>query len=297
MKFKALLFFISFQFILSSCGGSRNGGNNQEREENQGGGILIYDNELSSKEVNALDKDFEIFNDRILDGSNIRRFSDVFSGNNSSDVYNYLDERLNYILSATTKLEDRVTRTSNSIFEATTLASNQGTALWFEAIIRSPENLEIEINNKKILINSSRIGIVQLGEAFPTLGTIWQLNTLVHEARHSDCSGGIYASDIERLKNDQLPLNHACGHIHDICPLGHDLEGEYACDSHAWGAYAIESIYAAGIAFSCGNCSETEKSVSEQILIDSASRLLYDIEDLLDGLLGKPDMTSSAIIR
>lgn len=289
---RLMLFLVLTVTGLISCGDGGGGSSSPSNEDAPGG--VAYDAELSETEKEAMDESLITISSLILDGSQIRRFSEVFGGNTSANVMNFLGDRINWILSSSTDIEDRVTINS---LNAETLATNQGTALWFTGKVIEPRTLQIEINDQNLPIPSTRVGIIQLGGVFTRISTIQQMTTLIHEARHSDCTGGILASDIERMKNGLLPDNHVCGHIHEICPPGHELEGEFACDSHPWGAYAVNTLYAYALAYECSSCTESQSITAEIITFDSISRLLYDVDDLLDGRYGNPDMSSSTDVR
>lgn len=301
MKFKNIPILLILSLLsLYSCGGDSGGGNGNAQEEQAPGSndIGTYDSEVTTTERDEFNQDVSRLGTLPIEGSRIKKFSQVFNGTQSPAVKEFVDTRINYVLSSTTDIESRISVSGPlSLFNAETVATNIGMALWYQAKVLEPANLEFEINNTSLPVDSGRVGIIQIGNIFPRLSTIEQISTIVHEARHSDCTGGILRSDIERLRNGQVPENKKCGHVHVICPPGHPLEGEFACDSHPWGAYAVGFLYAGTIALACDGCSEAEKTVAEAVSIDSSTRLLYDVNDLLDGRLGEPDMTNSTTER
>ncbi len=140
------------------------------------------------------------------------------------------------------------------------------------------------------------MGVMKFGATFGNLHPVEQVRILIHEARHSDCTGGVLASDLERFENRQPMKRHECGHSHALCPSG-PLEGEFACDEHPWGAYVVDAIYSGAVSLTCTNCSETDKTVAEAMSLDSISRLTYDFSDLMNGRFGAPDMSSSTQVR
>lgn len=283
---------------LSSCGGDSDNNSGIQEEQASDNGIGAYDSEVSSTEREEFNQDVQRLENLPIDGSQIKKFPQVFGGTQSSNVKQFVDDRINYVLSVNTDIESRISVSGPlALFNAETVATNIGMALWYQAKVLEPADLGFEINNNLLPVDSGRIGIIQLGNVFPRLSTIEQISTIVHEARHSDCTGGILRSDIERLSDGEVPENKKCGHVHVICPPGHPLEGVYACDSHPWGAYAVGFLYAGTVALACKNCSETERTVAEAVSIDSSTRLLYDVNDLLDGRLGEPDMSNSTVER
>jgi len=292
-KYFYLLGFIS----LYSCGDSNGGNGVQEETVPVDNGLLTYDQEVSSGKRLQFNQDIETQKSLQIDGSKIRRFNDIFGGPKSSDVISFMDTRINYVIDSETDINNRILVRELNAVQPETVATNIGMGLWQLSLALESQKIDFEINDSPVPINSGRTGIIQLGSIFDRLSTSERFGTLVHEARHSDCTGGMLQSDIERIRNNQQPLNYKCGHRHEICPGGHPYEGSFACDAHPWGAYVVQSIFAASIALTCANCSESQKTVAEAISIDSASRLLYDLNELLEGRLGPPDMSDSSRVE
>lgn len=285
-------------FSLWGCGGRR--GSTEQKQETIDVVILTYDKDLTSSEQSALDESTRRLWTIVVDGNRVRRFNDVFGGSSSKNVANFFDSRVNYALSSETDLRGRiVTDLVSSIQgeEPETLALNPSSVLWYLAKVNEPEKIKFHVNDKLLDISSSRIGIMQFGESFSKLDPILQVTTLIHEARHSDCTGGALRSDLERFKNNERLLNHKCGHTHVQCPVGHPYEGAFACDEHPWGAYIVGALYAGAVALTCVNCLEQEKTLADSISLDSLQRLLYNLDQLLDGKLGPADMSSSNTVR
>jgi hypothetical protein len=292
-----LLMVFTMATLLSACGGSSGGGNNSAQREddipsNGSKANLIYDSELSPAEKTALDKSTSALASLPLDGSIIKRFSDVFGGDQSANVVSYFERRVNYALSGSTDINTR-TVVINHLQESDLVASNIGTALWLESVVEGSDTTDIIINGQPIRVTSSRVGIMQFGDVFPQGHTVQQVNTLVHEARHSDCTGGVTSRDLESLRTGVIPENMHCGHFHVTCPAGHPYAGEFACDASPWGAYAVGAIHSIAVAQACSTCSETVKTIAEQEALDSLSRLLFNPEDMVNGKLGSPNMSSS----
>lgn len=311
-KFSLILALLFTTLTLVSCSGDSGGGSSPapQEEGSTGGttggttnGSLTYDSELPAKERHALDTSTETMSALVIDGRQIRSFSQIFGGNKSSNVAQYFDTRVNYALSASTNIDDRFVVSVQpdnlvlALSEGVVMASNLSYYLWYESKAREPDLVQFEINGKTLKISSTRIGVMQIGDPYVGLTTIEQVTILVHEARHSDCTGGTLASDIERWRSGLIPLNHACAHLHALCPPGHPLAGEYACDEHPWGAYIIGAIYAAAISVTCSSCTETQKAIAEISSMESLTRLLYDLGDLLNGRFGPPNMSSSNQVR
>lgn len=306
--FNLLVFLLIVSSFLHSCGKDSGDGNKkqEEQEDTTGGtsdGSLIFDSELSQFEKEALEATTKTMNSLGLDGSDINWFSEIFGGDQSSDVGSYFNERVNYAISTSTEIDERISVSFEPedlilmSMDVEILATNFSWYLWFSSKVSEPAVLQFKINDQLLLVSSTRIGVIQIGAPFVVLSSIEQVTTLIHEARHSDCTEGAMDSDLNRFKNGLPPINHLCSHTHEACPPEHPLAGEYACDSHPWGAYAIGAIYAGAVALKCTSCTETQKILAEQIFIESVSRLLYSFSDLMDGFYGPPNMTSSNRVR
>jgi len=260
------------------------------------------DPSLTQKEKSTIRGDLlELFSQNIAtkDGW----FSEVFGGNGTESVIEYMDARVNYIIPERVKLVFRVG--FGSIVESefftknktVTVASNMGMALWLTSLSQR-KRLTFRIGDVSVPMDDPRNGLIQIGTAYiggktkTKMDTNVRNNTLVHEARHSDCTGGVYQSDIDRMKVGELPTNPLCGHTHVMCPDGHDFEGYYACDGHAWGAYSVGGVFSAAISKYCENCTEADRQKALIEGLDSFSRVLV-LDKMKDGLAGAPNMTSS----
>ncbi len=186
-----------------------------------------------------------------------------------------------------------------------TIAANLGTLGWFISLAMQPKETVFRFGETILPIQESRVGVVQLGRIYSKrrflglgeakLPSIVRISTLVHEARHSDCTGGVTMGQVEALLNQGVVLNPSCGHLHGECPAGHDLAGITACDTHAWGAYAVGAVFSAWVERSCTSCTEKERQASYADALDSISRVV-PIEAMLNGEAGLPDMSSSGVI-
>ena len=142
------------------------------------------------------------------------------------------------------------------------------------------------------------------------LPTEYRQATLVHEARHSDCTGGVSQAALNVARNSRNIIEFVnnypamnCGHLHTMCPAWHEFKDLPACDRHFWGAYAVGYVFAA--AKQDPNSTGFRDVLLRYMENDSASRLLYltkgtnriiDVEPMLNGQYGLPDMTSSGIV-
>lgn len=320
MRADRLVYLILALMFAVSCGGGGGGGSSSSNPQPEEGGStggtstggtsggstggssavdITYDKDLTTSERKALDSSLNAIAKYGIDGSKVKYFSQIFGGNNSSSVVKYLETRVNYALSESTDLNSRIAISAgvNALHAFEIFASNPSTPLWYFAKSSEPANVMFIINDKPVDITSSRIGVMQFGSLYSQSAPSVQAATLVHEARHSDCTGGATAADVERAGRGESPQNHECGHLHDICPPGHPAEGIAGCESLPWGAYIIDAIYSAAIMGACDTCSETDKQAAEINFNDVIQRPLYDIQKLLNGDFGPPDMSSSNQVR
>jgi hypothetical protein len=239
-------------------------------------------------------------------------YAQIFGTTEATSVLGYLNTRVKYVIGENVKLADRVgTQMEYTAFsfrdffgkffnKPQTIASNVGTLLWFNALAQEQGRLYFKVGTSAVPVLSSRIGIVRLGRAYTggrTDAGVRQ-NTWVHEARHSDCTGGLRSDDLQRIKNNQVDAlsSRSCGHLHVLCPQGHALAGAYGCDALPWGAYSIGAVYSAAVDKACVNCSPQTKKAARMMALDSLSRVLVNVQDMMTGRLGRPNMTSLAAI-
>lgn len=303
-------------FIVTACGGGGGGSGGGQRQEDPTGGStdgstngstggttgsttggsggakfdVTLDSELTPTERTATRATITTLESLKIDGSKINGFSEVFKGNRSSNVISYLESRVNYIFSENTFYTDRLVLESALVSpKFQTFAFNLSRDIWYTSVINEPQDVRIVINNRRLDITSSRIGVVNLGDIFTQSDDVTKAITLVHEARHSDCPDGAKASEIERWFNGQPPIDRTCGQLHSDC-------GGFSCDSFAWGPYAIDFIYSISIARACDSCTETQKQQG-QVNANMVQSSAFDIIGTLNGSYGPPDMGNSTQVE
>lgn len=229
-------------------------------------------------------------------------FDRVFGGAGVPAVVDYLNLRARIYTSTDPSAGGRVTPIARApdgrpIF---LLADNLGGILWLAHELALPQKrLAFAVNGVGYEPADPRVGVIRIQGAFPRLSPLEAAKTLVHEARHSDCTGGADAGDLAPTlryvlrQSPALPANPACLHLHVVCPAGHDYQGEVACDGHAWGAYAYSWIFAAALERRCPDCSERERAVARMQAIDQYRRILHP-EELARTL---PDLSSQGVRR
>lgn len=153
-------------------------------------------------------------------------------------------------------------------------ARNLGFSLWRRGI-RERRTVHFLFGEKRVPVMSPRVGIVSMASSFAKGNVIYRISTLIHEARHSDCTGG--------------PRRGSCGHLHTACPWDEDRR---QCDNKPWGAYSMEMIYLDAVINSCENCSRTMRQQARRLRRHKSHFLLLE-KDLFSGAYGYPDMSSS----
>ncbi len=224
----------------------------------------------------------------------------IFKTSDMRGVYRFLDQRVNYIVTENGDYIDRLVtfarlKKNHDEDEVETIAENIGIELWMSREINRIDHLGFTFGSEVVPITSSRVGLIRIGKAFvESMLPVERIATLVHEARHSDCTGGATRKEMELYLSNEYTQGTACGHLHALCPEGHPYAGHFACDDRAWGAYAIEAAFAAAAGKNCKRCAEVEKQLLLMTAADSLSRVLI-LDDMLSGKLGAPDLSSSGV--
>lgn len=301
MRLISILMFVVYGSVLMGCG--LGGGASliaPAKRASSANGIQL-DPALSANEASKVANDIERIGSMSMDGSGIKFFSDIFGGNDASSVTRYLQERVRWILSSQMDLDRAmvpISRGGSGDSKPQVVATNIGAAMWFETMSHGLPPTGLQVGNQVVEVRSTRAGVIQLGDAYSSekAPAMLRASTLIHEARHSDCTGGVSRQDLDLLKAGGEPVHRECGHMHVICPPGHPYAGYPACDDHAWGAYAVESDFVVAVAKSCGNCSTEDRNTALVVFVDASSRVL-NLDSLLNGELGPPDMSSSDAVR
>jgi len=230
-------------------------------------------------------------------------FQLVFGATDNSGVVAYLNDRIHVLLPFEAHLENRIrfqgqplSSDDSSPGDAPTdaLAINVSLRLWAARLLAATP-LGLQVGSNILPIDSIRIGAVQMGPQYRADDRdtpVRRATMLIHEARHSDCTGGLKESVIAQLPDS---LNSTlCGHLHSPCPPGHLLAGLNVCDDHAWGANSIAGTYATALYLNCTNCDEQTRQQALVEASDAFDRVL-PLEDLQKGHL-PPDMSSTDVL-
>lgn len=229
---------------------------------------------LPSATQQLIEQDLDAFrNLSVEDGGQYSQpFTQVFGGTSGEDVMHYLEERIHYLGADPDGGKDSY---------ALNYSPNFLTYV-YERDVRQksdPQATEVKFENSTIAIDSPRTGFVAMGDVYTAPSTTWidRLDTLVHEARHSDCAQIPSSDDLTAYQHNKFLQvsveGRACTHIHMPCPKGHALAGELACDGHDWGAYTMGYVFSKTMYRSCVGCSEKQKQEALATATDDFSRL------------------------
>ena len=155
------------------------------------------------------------------------------------------------------------------------IMSNDGVDLYAAAKKRARRVSVVLPGAGALEIGSPRVGLFRIGPALfdpnyyykrdhfviapdSRLASLKRITTLFHEARHSDGHG------------------RSLGFSHGLCPRGHALQGAYACDRSANGAYAVGALVAGAVLESCKDCDAHERAVLSVLASDSWDRVLVE---------------------
>ncbi|NBX16469.1 MAG: hypothetical protein EBR09_03785 [Proteobacteria bacterium] len=233
-------------------------------------------------------------------------FFKAFSFNGALNILKFIDDRVGFIIGRDTSVDSRFSYTSNTgnhSGKAVTIATNIGMAVWLETIAQK-RPIQFFVNNTSVPVNDPRVGIIRLAEGYTNydgegrpMNTVARTTVLIHEARHSDCTGGLSERDAINLAAGQLPENRSCGHLHTICESG-DYEGLAACDGREWGSYAMGWLYANEFKNNCESCNEAMRQTARVVAIDSLLRVGEGrAASMLSKSLPPPDLSSTPTLR
>ena len=250
-------------------------------------------------------------------------YTKIFGGSSGYNVADYINTRLAHVWNMEDYTQSQIypadlgtTKSWLNLSEGEpdtnsdvqTDASNNGVLLWLVGKIEG-KSVTVLYKSESVNLSNPRDGIITLGKSYAThavygyqsfaIPTDYRISTIVHEARHSDCTGGFPSSYIQKARaasslesflasigTEQLQ----CGHLHVECPRSHDFAGYPACDKEAWGAYSIGAFYSTG-AISNYPYGSLEREMMEFSATDSFSRLLNVPDSTFKST--SPDMRSS----
>lgn len=249
-------------------------------------------------------------------------YSAIFGGVTGVDVARYLNQRIRHFHTAAEikRARDQAGFSDDGAMSDPDLnekmrsadrefiAINAGAGLFLSSVI-SGRVLKLRIGDQVFEGSSPRVGLMEIGKTYVTeqyvkgrpfpIPTVVRQSVLLHEARHSDCTGGVTQDLITQLRTsknaqetDRLVKDKSCAHFHSYCTSG-DLEGIPACDDHPWGAYAIDLVFLRAIRSDLGRY---DQAIVDAQLLDLTTRFKFDFNEMLDGKMGPPDMSSTGAL-
>lgn len=285
------------------------------------GAGFVLDSSLGDSEKGIIKSDLNRVTKFDLQGlSDNGVFASTFGGTKTTDLVEYLGQRIRVFFAENLEIEDRLALAHlNEKFKGVTMASNYSPILWLVVEAQRIKGAFINGKNYRLPIKDCRVGAVKIGEGYmmqSRFESIDRIETLVHEARHSDCTGGIPRSNLNQIRDDAdkgfdiWKNSSQCGHPHSKCPAGHEFAGLAACDNHAWGPYSFGAIFESTIGQYCINCTEREKQRALIASQDSFQRIvlggtlkweqrvaLDEVTKMLTGSYGKPNTGNYGVLE
>ncbi len=259
---------------------------------------------------------------RAYDASSNGRFYQIFGGYSGKNVRDFINERIQYYFKASDgyslsppdqKIIHRnwIYKGLESIDDTNVLAFNFGTQIWIQGLLdRTTYTVTLD-KGQVVPATSSRVGIVGLTARYvkylpkndnssTEIPIEFRQSTIIHEARHSDCTDGITESDLNRIRQAQsysefIHNSHArkCGHFHSPCETG-DLKGLLACDLDPWGSYGIQMIFLEGVINNIKPGAAAWQILNAKIL-DNKSRVQFGYLRMIYSQAHHPNMNSSGL--
>jgi hypothetical protein len=249
-------------------------------------------------------------------------FTQIFGGTTSADLTNYLNTRVHYYIDKDQDVsispsdfqnmgwtqETLLKSLADTNSDATVCAVNVSIEYWILGLINNVL-VNFEFNNQTVPLTSARTGIVVLGDGYSntiafkdsqgnssqvSLPAFYRQSILLHEARHSDCTGGLSEWQLSRISQETSAAEFSanddagdCGHLHIACPSG-DYKGLYACDDETYGAYGVQAVFLTAAMYQLEADNEDD-SLAQIMELDTYSRLLNDGSKGVE----YPDMSST----
>ncbi len=247
-------------------------------------------------------------------------FTRIFGGTSGSDVLRFLDARARYFADArpverqlaayafpyTNWLVEQGSVVTEDVRANRTQvgATNYGTLIWLLSAVNGVP-VSLRIDGQMISVNSSRVGIIVPGPGYARQGydpetdltydlpEAYRQTILIHEARHSDCTGGLSQVDLQAARGARSPgdySNRACGHLHVVCPASSKYAGIAACDSESWGAYSVGAVFAEAAALNYES-DLVAWNIMRAWAIDQRNRTVG-----VKAMEGDPDLSSAGLL-
>lgn len=283
------------------------------------GMTVTFGKSLDEKQADALTQTFLKLKSYKFEKKPSRAYIKIFEGEALADSAKYLADRVHFIAASTSEVRKPKALGSVTSFQGgskgkpSLVASNLSIPLWLRFQSGSLLSvIDTEEPRQQIIPDHPRSGVIVISESFHSWTPASQLSILVHEARHSDCTGGLRRATLQSVRNldpdQQLTemQGDSCGHFHVACPVGHDIAGMINCDGQTWGSHTIQYVFARELSKNCVGCTAGEVEQVGKLARESAERILDvpkevrgDLEKLDEHLssvaAGKPDMESAGV--
>lgn len=180
----------------------------------------------------------------------------IFSSPEPSALLAYLRARVRYLVGVgapvTATYHDSVVYSLRPSAGLTAL--NVGSMLW--DLQEAEPRLKFWLGRYRLPVNSTAVGLVQLYPAVHSQRPVQNFLTLIHEARHSDCT------------------QRACGHKHVVCPADHTYSGLPLCDDGHVGAYYTTALVATALSKACTSCASSDRHLARANALWSLERVV-----------------------
>ncbi len=261
-----------------------------------------------------------------MEDSNQKRntsFRSVFGGTDGISIHRYFTDRVRKVMDQrefrglradweddTAALAADLHSDRATVSRVQTIAAvNFGVLAWLEGIYKKKL---FRISGSRDPVSSTRAGFIVLAQGYggyvAASGKPMQVpiavrqGILLHEARHSDCTGGLSKELVREFRSrtfadglNLLEKSTTCGHLHAACPPEHKYNGKSVCDSKPWGAYSVGALFSE---MSLKRTTDLrERAELKAQIVDQWGRVNLNIDDLMSGKFGRPDMTSSGVVR
>jgi hypothetical protein len=231
-------------------------------------------------------------------------FEQVFGGRGAQAVVRYLDRRIDYI-----------SRADEDDYYATNQATlwklyGPGAELGLIGPGDDPWYDGIPFESGRVPLREPGTGFLHLGNLFfDELDRVGRLETLVHEARHTDCPRALSERDLRLFVEATLTgteegwvetieagggfssAGRRCNYEHVPCADG---ETSLMCDREAWGPNMVAIVFMHALWKYCASCTDAERESAAYWRDDSLeNRLLPGLrQQLQSGNIPAPDMSS-----
>lgn len=247
---------------------------------------ITFSKSLSTTENEQLSKSLNAIKERQLNSKLVSKaFKKYFDGDQLGEVENYLSKRIDLVVSSQSKFWLRSDAPHIPILPVMTgggssVSTNNPSLLLWIGNRWSAQPVTQPLEEISAMGTKKDSKVVQIGTDFGKYFPLYGLSLLVHEARHSDCEGGLPAADLSRWKNstDLKELSYSlakstCGYSHSMCPAGTLNAGKMNCDTSIKGPYTYQYVFNRALVKACENCTFAEKALLQVFALEATSKM------------------------